>query len=52
MTAATTNTSSTYEAADGGAAEGGDYALRSHEVIASRTSLYEVLETLGKCVNV
>ena len=28
--------------------EGGDYPLRSHEVIASKNSLYEVLETLGK----
>ena len=31
-----------------GPVEGGDYSLTAHEVIASRNSLYEVLETLGK----
>ena len=31
-----------------GNGDGGDYALRSHELIASPTSTYEVLETLGE----
>ena len=31
-----------------GTGEGGDYSLRAHELIASRNSLYEVLETLGE----
>lgn len=36
------------ESSSSGNSEGGDYSLRAHELIASPTSLYEVLETLGE----
>ena len=48
IAAATVRDQNQSEASGSGTGEGGDYSLRAHELIASKNSLYEVLETLGE----
>ena len=47
-TAMTRHETAAEHSSSSGNGDGGDYLLRSHELIASPTSTYEVLETLGE----